>query len=329
MIKRRSGLLARLAALTLMGLALSAPAAAQLRNGHFRVGILAFSGPRGPIWTALIEELRKLGYVEGQNTTFEVRSAETQQERLPDLAAELVALTPDVIFTSTAPPIMALKKVGTSIPVVFAGVSDPARLGVVDSIPRPGGNFTGLTNNSEELVAKRLQLLKELIPDITRVAMFKTSNPSSALIFGDELKKSSNTLGIDIIPIEIKRGEDLPEAIEHAVQAGAQALASTPDPITFVNRTTIIELSRQKRLPTMYPTPIEARDGGLIAYGPEPEAQYRRAAVYIDKILRGAKPADLPVEQSTPILVINEKTAVALGIEIPATLLGRADEVIE
>jgi putative tryptophan/tyrosine transport system substrate-binding protein len=329
MVSRRSGLFAALAVPALMGLALSVPAAAQLREGHFRIGVLVFSSFRGPLWAAFTDELRKLGYVEGQNTTVEVRNAESQQQALPALAAEIVALNPDVIFSSAAPPIMALKKTGTTIPVVFAGLGDVVRLGVVDSMPRPGTNFTGITNNSDELQAKRVQLIKELVPDIIRVATFRNPlNESSVQMFA-AAKKGSNMLGTEIIPIEIKSGEDLPQAIEDAVQAGTQALISTPDPITYVYRSTIIELSRQKGLPTIYPNPVEARDGGLIAFGPDGEAQWRRAATYVDKILRGAKPADLPVEQATPILVLNQKTAAALGIKIPPILLGRAEEVIE
>jgi putative ABC transport system substrate-binding protein len=324
---RRSGLLAALAALALITLA--GPAAAQLREGHFRIGVLVFGVFRGPLWTAFAEELRSLGYVEGQNTTLEVREAENQEERLPGLAAELVALNPEVIFTSSPPPIRALKKLGTSIPVVFAGIGDPVRLGVVESIPRPGGNFTGFSNRGDELVAKRLQLLKELVPDIIRMAMFQNPLNPGVAITVEEVTKNSKTLGIEMFPVEIKRGEDLPEAIEQAVQAGAQALMITPDPITFNYRSTIIELLLRKRLPAVYPNPIEARDGGLIAYGADTEAQWRRAAVYVDKILRGAKPADLPVEQGTPILAINLKTAAALDIQVPWTLLQRADEVIE
>ena len=330
MIRRRSGLLVALAALTFAGLGVvSAPAVAQLREGHFRVRVLVFGVFRGPLWTAFAEELRRLGYVEGQNTTLEVREAESREERLPFLAAELVALNPDVIFTSAPPPIRALKKVGTSIPVVFAGIGDPVRLGVVESIPRPGGNFTGISNRGDELVGKRLQLLKELVPDIIRMVMFQNPLNPSVAITVEETAKNSKILGIEMIPIEIKRGEDLPDAIEQAVQAGAQALMITPDAITFNYRTTVIELLLQKRLPAVYPNPIEARDGGLIVYGADTEAQWRRAAEYVDKILRGAKPADLPVEQGTPILAINLKTAAALDIQVPWTLLQRADELIE
>jgi putative ABC transport system substrate-binding protein len=330
MISHRFRLLAALAALSFAGLGdVSAPAVAQPREGHFRVGVLVFGVFRGPLWAAFAEELRKLGYVVGQNTTLEIREAENQEGRLPALAAELVTLNPEVIFTSAPPPIMALKKVGTSIPVVFAGIGDPVRLSVVESIPRPGGNFTGISNTGDEIVGKRLQLLKELVPDIIRIAMFRNPlNPGLAITV-EEVTKNSKILGIEIIPIEIKRGEDLPDAIEQAVQAGAQALMITPDAITFNYRSTIIELLRQKRLPAVYPNPIEARDGGLIAYGTDTEAQWRRAAVYVDKILRGAKPADLPVEQGTPILAINLKTAAALGIQVPWTLSQRADEVIE
>jgi putative tryptophan/tyrosine transport system substrate-binding protein len=330
MISRGFGLLAALAALTLAGLGdVSAPAVAQTREGHFRVGVLVFGVFRGPLWTAFAEELRRLGYVVGQNTTLEVREAENQEERLPVLAAELVALHPEVIFTSAPPPIRALKKVGTSIPVVFAGIGDPVRLGVVESIPRPGGNFTGISNRGDELVAKRLQLLKELVPDIIRVAMFQNPLNPGVAITVEEVTKNSKVLGMEMIPVEIKRGEDLPEAIEQAVQAGAQALMITPDAITFNYRSTIIDLLLQKRLPAVYPTPIEARDGGLIAYGTDIEAHWRRAAVYVDKILRGAKPADLPVEQGDPILAINLKTAAVLDIQVPLVLLQRAEQIIE
>jgi len=330
MISHRFRLLAAIAALSFAGLVVvSAPSVAQPREGHFRVGVLVFGVFRGPLWAAFAEELRKLGYVVGQNTTLEVREAENQEERLPVLAAELVALNPDVIFTSALPPIMALKKVGRSIPVVFAGIGDPVRLGVVESIPRPGGNFTGISNRGDEVVAKRLELLKELVPDIIRIAMFQNPlNPAVAITVVEEITKNAKILGMEMIAIEIRRGEDLPAAIEHAVQAGAQGLMITPDAITFNYRSTIIELLLQKRLPAVYPTPIEARDGGLIAYGADIEAQWHRAAMYVDKILRGAKPADLPVEQGTPILAINLKTAAALGIQVPWTL-SRADEVIE
>src|SRR6266436_1659724 len=215
-ISRRSGLLAAAAALTLTTLALSAPASARLREGRFRIGVLVFGVFRGPLWTAFAEELRRLGYVVGQNTTLEVREAENQEERLPVLAAELVALNPEVTFTSAPPPIRALKKVGTSIPVVFAGIGDPVRLGVVESIPRPGGNFTGISNRGDELVAKRLQLLKELVPDIIRIAMFQNPLNPSVAITVEEVTKNSKILGTEMIPIEIKRGEDLPEAIEQA-----------------------------------------------------------------------------------------------------------------
>jgi ABC-type uncharacterized transport system substrate-binding protein len=330
MISRGFGLLAALAALTLAGLGdVSAPAVAQTREGHFRVGVLVFGVFRGPLWTAFAEELRRLGYVVGQNTTLEVREAENQEERLPVLAAELVALHPEVIFTSAPPPIRALKKVGTSIPVVFAGIGDPVRLGVVESIPRPGGNFTGISNRGDELVAKRLQLLKELVPDIIRVAMFQNPLNPGVAITVEEVTKNSKVLRMEMIPVEIKRGEDLPEAIEQAVQAGAQALMITPDAITFNYRSTIIDLLLKKRLPAVYPTPIEARDGGLIAYGTDIEAHWRRAAVYVDKILRGAKPADLPVEQGDPILAINLKTAAVLDIQVPLVLLQRAEQIIE
>jgi putative ABC transport system substrate-binding protein len=272
-----------------------------------------------------------LGYIEGKNTTFEVRSAEGEVERFSAIAAELATLNLDVIVASNTPSIIALKKTGTSIPVVFTLIgSDPVRLGVVESIPRPGGSFTGIINNNLEIAAKRLQMLKELVPGATRVAMFQNPlNPASAAAL-EETTRQAGPLGIEIIPIEVKRAEDISPAFDRALEEQAQALIKTEDLVTYSNRQTVIELSRQKKLPTMYNYRIEAVDGGLISYGVDTEAQFRRAAVYIDKILRGTKPADLPVEQASRLLlVINLKTAEAIGIQIPPILMARADEVIE
>jgi len=260
-----------------------------------------------------------------------VRSSEGETDRFSDIAAEFVALNLDVILAANTPAIIALKKTGTSIPIVFTMIgSDPVRLGIVESIPRPGGNFTGIISNNLEIAAKRMQMLKEIVPDATRIGMFLNPlNPASQLAV-DETTRQAGPLGIEIIPIEVKRAEDIAPAIDRALQVQAQALITTDDLVTFANRQTVIELTRQKKLPTMYNYRIQALEGGLVSYGVDADAQFRRAAAYIDRILRGSKPADLPVEQASRLLlVINLKTAEAIGVEIPPMLVARAEEVID
>jgi putative tryptophan/tyrosine transport system substrate-binding protein len=278
-----------------------------------------------------VEELQKLGYSQNRNITFDVRSSEGDVARIPALATELVALNPQVILATNTPSVIALKKTGTPIPIVFTMIgSDPVNLGVVESIPRPGGNFTGIINNTPEIAAKRLQMLSELVPGGKRIAMFHNPlNPASAPIV-EETTRHAGPLGVEIIPIEVKRAEDIPTGIDRALTAGADALIKTDDLVTFINRKTVIELTQQKKLPTMYNYRIEALEGGLISCGVDADAQYRRAAAYVDRILRGTKPADLPVEQADRILlVINLKTAAAIGVRVPAMLVARADEVID
>jgi putative ABC transport system substrate-binding protein len=329
MIMRRSVLLA-----SILVVAASGTALAQIAQRHFRIGIFGFQ-PLGSVRTGtfapLFDELRKLGYSEGANTTFEVRSAEGNVARIINIAAELVALKPDVIFASNAPSVIALKKTGTSIPVIFAQIgSDLVNLGVIESIPRPGGNFTGIVTNTVEIAAKRLELLKQLVPGVRRVAMFQNPlNPVSAAALEQTLN-ASGPMGIEIIPIKVERPDDIQPAIDRAVQAQAEALIKTDDAVTYINRQKVIELVQQYKLPTMFNYRVEAVEGGLISYGVDADVQYRRAAVYIDKILQGTKPMDLPVELATRVLlVINLKSADALGIKVPPILIARADEVIE
>lgn len=310
---------------------LSTPAAAEARGGTYRIGVLT-TFAQDPVPVALAEELVRLGYIEGRNTTFEVRSgAGLGPEKLHLLANELVALGPDVIYAQTTPAVIAIKQVGTSIPVVFNGVGgDPVALGLVDSIPRPGKNFTGVVNNVSELYPKRLQFVRELIHDIHRVAVFQNPLNPSSIAAVDSTEKAADVLRIQVIPIEIKGAEDLREGIGRAVQLGAQALISSADSIIFAQRKAIIELVRQKKLPTVYNFRVEVIEGGLLSYGVDNRDQLRRVAIYLDKILHGANPADLPVEQASKIsLVINLNTARELGIEIPAVLLALADEIIE
>jgi putative ABC transport system substrate-binding protein len=318
-----------LSMLALTGLMLLTPAAAEVREGTYRIGVLT-TFAQEPVPVPLVEELVRLGYVEGRNTTFEVRSG-LGPEKLHLLANELVALGPDVIYAQTTPALIAIKKVDTSIPVVFTGVGgDPVGLGLVDSIPRPGKNLTGVVNNVNELNPKRLQLVRELIHDIHRVAVFQNPLNPSSLAGVEVTKNAADVLGIQVIPIEINGAEDLREGIGRAAQLGAQALISSADSVVFGQRKAIIELVRQRKLPAIYNFRVEVIEGGLLSYGVDNRDQLRRVAVYLDKILRGAKPADLPVEQASKIsLVINLNTARELGIDIPAVLLARADEVVE
>jgi len=318
--------------LALIGAAHTAPLAAELREGHFRIGVLvAVSASTTPSMAAFMKELQRLGYVEGQNTIIDPRSAEGEMGRLPDLAKELVTLAPDVIFAVGTPPVMALKSSGTSIPVVFAGIGvDPVQSGLVKSFAHPGTNFTGVLNVGFDIAAKRLQLLKEMLPSIERAGVLRQAGNATAVAIVDEILKSAPAVGIEVVPSDFRRAEDLPHAVERAERRGAQAMILTADAILVANRRTIIDLARQKRLPTMYSYPFEAADGGLISYGPDIESNYSDAATYVDKILRGEKAADLPVQQPTRLsLVINLKTAEALGIKVPPMLLARADEVIE
>ena len=204
------------------------------------------------------------------------------------------------------------------------------RSGLVKSFPHPGTNFTGILNVGLDIAAKRLQLLKEMLPSIERAGALRQAGNVASVAIVDEILKGGSAVGIEVVPFDFRRAEDLPQAVEQAERRGAQALILTADAILVANRRTIIDLARQKRLPTMYSYPFEAIEGGLISYGPDIESNYRDAATYVGKILRGEKAADLPVQQPTRLsLVINLKTAGAVGIKVPPMLLARADEVIE
>ena len=318
--------------LLLIGVAYSTPAAAELREGHFRIGVLvAVSASTTPPMAAFVQELQKLGYVEGRNTVINTRSAEGDMGRLPDLAKELAALRPNVIFAVGTPPVIALKSSGTAIPVVFAGVGgDPVKSGLINSLARPGGNLTGMLNVAIDIAGKRLQLLKELLPGMARAGVLRNAGNEASIAIVDEILNSTSAVGIEVLPLDFRRVEDLPQAVDRAEELGAQALILTGDAVIVANRKAIIDLANSRRLPTCFDYRFEVAEGGLMSYGADIENNYRDAATYVDKILRGAKPADLPVQQPTRLsLVINLKTADALGIKVPPMLLARADEVIE
>jgi putative ABC transport system substrate-binding protein len=278
---------------------------------------------------AFVQRLRELAWIDGRNLSIEYRWAEGRNERYAEIAAELVRLKVDVIVTSATPATLAAKQATAVIPIVFAGAADPVRTGLVASLARPGGNVTGLANQQSDTVGKKLEFLREVVPDLRRLAiMVNVGNPASVLDMG-EAQATARTLGLAVTTSEIRRAEDIAPAFE-ALKDRADALYICPDPLMNTNRTRINILAVGARLPTMHGYREYVEAGGLMSYGPNIPDQFRRAADYVDKILRGAKPADIPVEQPTKFaLVINLTTAKVLGLAVPSTLLARADEVIE
>ena len=278
---------------------------------------------------AFVVRLRELGWIEGRTVAIEIRWAEGRRERVAEIAAEFVQLKVDVIVTSATPPTLAAKQATAVIPIVFAAVSDPVGPGLVASLARPGGNVTGVANQTSDTAGKKLELLREVVPGLRRLAiMANVDNPASVLEMG-EVQATARTLGLEVTTSEIRRAEDIAPAFE-ALKDRADALYLGPDPLMNTNRTRVNILAVGARLPTMQGAREYVEAGGLMSYGPNFPDQFRRVADFVDKILRGTKPADIPVEQPTKFdLVINLTTAKALRLEVPASLLARADEVIE
>jgi putative tryptophan/tyrosine transport system substrate-binding protein len=274
----------------------------------------------------------ELGYVEEgkSNIRYEYRFADGYLDRLPDLAIDLVRLRPDVIVSAPLPSHIALRQATSTIPIVMATGADPVGFGLVTSLSHPGGNVTGLANFAEVLAAKQIDLLRELIPRLSRLgALVNVTNPLHVPQLR-ETKAAAVVSGIDLMPQEIRSPDELGAAFEALVQEHVEALAVPPDTVFNNFRSRIAELAAAMRMPAIYGFREAVEDGGLMSYGPDNRDNYRRAAVYVDKILKGAKPGDLPIEQPTKFeLVINLKTAKALGLTIPPQLLARADEVIE
>ena len=324
--------------LTSLAGALAAPLAAEGQQAAriARVGYLtlnrAASDPRGR--EAFMHRLRDLGYVEGRDLVTEYRDAEGKPERFPALAAELAALKIDVIVTAGGTlAVLAAKRATTTIPIVFTVVGDPVAEGVVSSLARPGGNVTGLSLVSTELVVKSLQLLKQAVPRVSRIAFMLKPDamPDAArkerLATADD---AARALGIDLQVVEARGPEDFDRAFADMRKARAGALHVWVTPVFDLQRRRLVDLATKNRLPSVYSLKGWAEDGGLMSYGPDIVDLNRRAASYVDRILKGAKPGDLPVEQPTTFeLVINLKTAKALGLTIPPALLARADQVIE
>jgi len=279
---------------------------------------------------ALRQGLQDLGYIEGQNITIEYRYADGKSERIPDLAAELVNLKVDLIVTSQTPTVLAIKKVSSTIPIVFFFLSFPVENGIVNSFARPGGSATGLTTLSEELNGKRLELLKEASPTIGRVGVFSNpANPTQPLEWKG-IQAAAVALGLKLQSLNVRSGADLDVAFEAALKERAQALINLPEAIFTMNVKRITEFATKNKLPAMCTNPQSVDGGCLMSYGPNQADLYRRGATYVDKILKGVKPADLPVEQPTKFdFVINLKTAKQIGLTIPQKVLIRADKVIK
>jgi len=298
----------------------------------YRVGILetisAISNAAN--FDALRKGMRALGYVEEQNLLFEYRSADGRNERFPDLVAELVRLRVDLIVTRSTPAVISVKAATTTIPTVMAATANPVADGIVASLARPGGNITGLSSFHSELSTKRLELLRDLIPRITRIATI--SDPSNPVTSGQEedVSRAAQPLGIVTRFFGARNREELGPAFEMAAREKVEAVIVQNSAPTQANLRLTVELAAQHRLPAIYASKEFVDAGGLVTYGVSYPDLYRRAAAYVDKIFKGAKPSDLPIEQPTKFeLVLNLKTAKALGLEIPPTLVATADEVIE
>ncbi len=297
-----------------------------------RIGLLT---PFSPSDTALWHEafrlgLRDRGWVEGKNLTIEYRYAEGRVDRLPDLAADLVRLKVDVIVASVGSDALAAKNATRAIPIVMVGPADPVASGLIESLARPGGNITGLSQMSTELSGKRLELLKEMVPRLSRVAVLWNPQGAGSKLGWKEIQLPARQLGVELHSLEVRSPEDFDKALEAATRERAGALFVLPDQMFLANLKRIAGLAAKGRLPSIYQWSEFADAGGLVTYGLDRADMYRRAATYVDKILKGAKPGDLPVEQPTKFeLVINLKTAKAIGLTIPRTVLFRADRVIE
>jgi len=298
-----------------------------------KIGVFFTVTPRAaaPNLEALRKGLRELGYVEGTTFVLLPRYGEARAERFPELAHELVSLKVDVIVVSTDLAVAAARRETRTIPIVMALSTDPVETGFVASLARPGGNVTGLTIVAPELSGKRMELLKELVPGLSRAAFLWNPDVRGAVFDYKEMQSAARSLRLTLQSIEVSRAEDIDRGFAAITEQHAQAMiVQGPNPVVFANQSHIVSFAQQKRLPTMYPVREYVDAGGLISYGSSQTDLFRRAATYVDKILKGAKPAELPVEQPTKFeLVINLKTAKGLGLTIPQSLLLRADQVLE
>jgi ABC-type uncharacterized transport system substrate-binding protein len=316
------------------GAAATWPVRARAQTGKASlIGFLGTSSPslEGHVVGAFQQKLGELGNVGGNKITVEYRWAEGRDSRLPALAAELVRLKPDVIVTTGTPGTLAAKRATSTIPIVFASSGNPVAGGLVASFSRPGGNVTGFTISGPEMEGKRVQLLKEVVPKISRVALLWNSANPAIFDFYQQTRAAGAALGFALEPtVEISRIDDFKGAFEKIISARPDAMIVLADRFLLAHRSEIVNFAATNRLPGVYPYRAYVDAGGLVSYAANDLEQFRRTAVYVDKILNGAKPADLPVQEPTNFeLVINLKSAKALGLTVPPTLLTRADEVIE
>lgn len=309
------------------------PVLAQPAARVARIGFLGNSDERGSSPEHLVEGLRALGWIEGRNLVIERRYLEGDIERAPRLAAELVGLNVDVIVAASPPNVRAAMRATSSIPIVLTAVSDPVGMGFVASLARPGGNITGVTSGIPEgFLAKQLQLIKEALPRAARVGLlFNASNPLNyRMASAKQLAAAAQVLNLELRDLEIRSAEDIERTMTAINLRGLDAVFVVGDPLTFRHRMQILELAALHRMPTFVPTPEYVEGRALLAYGPSLGAQVRHAAVYVDRILKGAKAADLPVEQPRQYrLIVNLRAAGALGLNLPSSLVMRADEVIQ
>jgi putative ABC transport system substrate-binding protein len=324
-MKRRAFITLLGAAAAVWPLAARAQQAAKLPT----VGFLGADASAFSAWsTAFVAHLRELGWVENRNIAIEYRWSEGRTERYAEIAAEFVRLKVDVIVT-VGSAVPTVRQVTSTIPIVFAVAIDPVGSGLVESLAKPGGNVTGLSLQAANLAGKRIELLREIVPQLRRLAVIFNVGNAQPVLEMRETEGAALALGIEVVPIEIRRMEDFSPAFQ-AMKAKADALYVAIDQLMVANLMRILTLALGARLPTIFSTRDFVRGGGFMSYGPSYTERFQRAADYVDKILRGTKPSDIPVEQPTKFeLVVNLITAQALGLEVPPTLLARADEVIE
>jgi putative ABC transport system substrate-binding protein len=318
-------------AVVAMLLTLSLVAQAQQQSKIPKIGWLGVRPAASDTGRELFgQEFRALGYVEGKNIVFEYRSADDKLDRLPALADELVRLKVDVLLASTTPAAVAAKNATRTIPIVFVGGFDPVALGLVDSLARPGGNITGFTSIASVLTGKRLELLKETVPKLSRVAvLWDPQNPGSAQQW-KESQLPARELGLQLHSIEVSSADKFEGAFKEATKARSTALAIMASPFFYSNQKQLADLATKNRLPAIYPRGNFVASSGLMSYGADEAEPWRRAASMVDKILKGTKPAEIPVEQPTKFeLIINLKAAKQIGLTIPPNVLARADKVIK
>jgi putative ABC transport system substrate-binding protein len=320
--------------LTVAGSLLAAPFAshAQKPAKVWRIGFLS-GGPRpadGALPAALRQALAGLGYVDGKNVTYTGRWAESKIERLPGFAAELVGLDVDLLLTAGGPASEAAKKATSAIPIVFVAPGDAAATGLVTSLARPEGNITGISDPATELSAKRLGLLKETVPGATRVAVIWNADDRAMTLRYGEVEKAARVLHVTVQPLSVRTPDDIDAALSTLTRERPDAVFVVSDALTNINRKRILDFAAANHIPAMYEFAYYVRDGGLMSYGPNLDDMWVRAAIYVDKILKGSKPSELPVEQPTRYyLLFNLKTAKTLDLTIPQSLLLRADDVIQ